>query len=817
MQAEELVDINMDTKARRRRMQRRLLRVVIPLGCVLLMVATILSITAYGYYVNRRETLGLSDDLLKALDHRIATQVHDYLFPASEMVKLAADIVQDPAFGIEKSSEIEALAIQILHTYPQLTAFSIAGTKGDFIMPKKMADGSIHIKNIEISEAGRRVTWTRRDPQGMIIKVEETPDDTYDPRVRPWYVGAAKDKGLHWTDIYIFFTDQSPGVTASMPVFDQDKKLLGVLGVDIKLAEVSAFLAGLTIGRSGQAMVIDKQGRLVAYPEIDRMLKEVEGKLQPVMLNELGDPVLDRAYNRFQIEGHGSRDLMVDKRRYLNTVSSLKSAVGRDWSIMIIVPEDDFVGFVRDNYRTILMMTSVIVILASILAGLLVFQGLRADRNAKLVLDRKQELEAQSWAFSELASKAAMFDPADTESLGELTKIVSAAVAVRRASVWHFIDDGKQLICDDCYDRESSGHTQGTLIERDDYPQLFGALQQGEEIVISDGADDPLLSELYRVYLHPLGCRSLLAVPVTLHSQTEGTIWFEHEGQARAWGPADISFARAIAGMLALRLAAVQKPETSLPAPETGTDTTIDSASVKKASAKSAPAGQSRSPATVKPVTSQPTGKAASTPARSDFLADLMVDRGYDRHKLRADVFTDATVFVLRFTDPLSLARDSGEGQTTTVVDQLICHLEDMVISHGIDYWKIMSDQIVCATGLGDDSNAHTQKIADFALGIQDQCIGLFADLDQRMEFRIGIDRGALVGSPLGRRHKSYNIWGDAVSAAMTMADTALVGSIHVSEAAYLRLRTSYVLRVRGSYYLKDVGEISTYLLTGRL
>jgi hypothetical protein len=55
------------------------------------------------------------------------------------------------------------------------------------------------------------------------------------------------------------------------------------------------------------------------------------------------------------------------------------------------------------------------------------------------------------------------------------------------------------------------------------------------------------------------------------------------------------------------------------------------------------------------------------------------------------------------------------------------------------------------------------------------------------------------------------------VSAAMTLADTAMVGSIHVSEAAYRRLRTSYVLRVRGSYYLKDVGEISTYLLTGRI
>ncbi len=407
MQAEELVDINLDTKTRRQRFKHRLMRVVIPVGCVLFMVATILSISAYGYYVNRRDTLALSENLLESLDLRIAAQVHDYLAPASDMVRLAAEIVENPSYGIDNRSELEILAMPILRAYPQLTAFNAADTKGNFMMLKKMPDGSIHTKSIELSETGRRVTWTRRDKQNKIVNVEESVDDTYDPRVRPWYMGAVKEKALFWTDIYIFFTDQSPGITVSMPVFDQDTKLRGVLGVDIKLAELSAFLAGLEIGRNGRALIFDKQGRLVAYPETDRMLKKVEGELQPVMLDELGDPVLDRAYSRFQIEGHDSRVLVVDKQRYLNTVSSLKSTVGRDWSIMIIVPEDDFVGFVRENFRTILMMTGVIVILASLLAGLLVFQGLRADRNAKLVLDRKQELEAQSRAFSELASKAA--------------------------------------------------------------------------------------------------------------------------------------------------------------------------------------------------------------------------------------------------------------------------------------------------------------------------------------------------------------------------------------------------------------------------
>jgi len=798
-------------------MRRRLMRVVIPLGCVLFMVATILSITAYGYYVNRRDTLGLSDDLLKALDRRIATQVHDYLVPASEMVKLAAGIVEDPSFGIENSSEFEALAIQVLRTYPQLTAFSIAGTKGDFLMPKKMPDGSIHTKSIEISETSRRVSWTRRDRQGKIVKVEESVDDSYDPRVRPWYVGAVKDKGLYWTDIYIFFTDQSPGVTASMPVFDPDKKLLGVLGVDIKLAEVSAFLAGLTIGRQGQALIIDKQGRLVAYPEIDRMLKEVEGKLQPVMLDELGDPVLDLAYNRFQIEGYGSRDLMVDNRRYLNTVSSLKSTVDRDWSIMIIVPEDDFVGFVRDNFRTILMMTSVIMIFASLLAGLLVFQGLRADRNAKLVLDRKQELEAQSRAFSELASKAALWDPEDIESLEELTEIVSVTMAVRRASVWGYYQDEKIFKCEDSYDRGTNGHTRGTVLNLVDYLQLLQDLIKGEDIIIADSADDPRTSELHRVYLGPLGCTSLLAIPVMPGGRLAGAIWFEHEETIRAWKSEDISFARAIAGMLALRLAATGVPDEAADQMKSGetADNLSDRTSATKSASAISAVDKTDSNESLMPTQ---TGEHHKGNGRKISFAERLLKQGLTQSNIKADVYDNVPVLVLRFTDPFALAEYFGGGnKQTTAVDHLICHFEDLFEARRLDYWKIISDQIVCAAGMQDNSNHPVDAIADLALSFQDTCSHLFADLDKPMEFKIGIDTGGVIGSTVGRRQKTYNIWGEAVSTASVMADHGVTGGIQVSETTYRCLRQNYLFKVRGRYYLQNIGEISTYLLTGRI
>ena len=162
-----------------------------------------------------------------------------------------------------------------------------------------------------------------------------------------------------------------------------------MLGLDIDLEQLSAFLAGLQIGRSGRAMIIDEAGRLVASPDLARMFKKVGDNLQPARLDELGDVVLTRAFNHFRIEGYGRRTLDVDRRRYISTASSLYATVGRNWSVLIVVPEEDFVGFVRRNNRQALAMALVVVGLAALLAGLLVVQGLRADRNAQVVLERQ--------------------------------------------------------------------------------------------------------------------------------------------------------------------------------------------------------------------------------------------------------------------------------------------------------------------------------------------------------------------------------------------------------------------------------------------
>jgi class 3 adenylate cyclase len=172
---------------------------------------------------------------------------------------------------------------------------------------------------------------------------------------------------------------------------------------------------------------------------------------------------------------------------------------------------------------------------------------------------------------------------------------------------------------------------------------------------------------------------------------------------------------------------------------------------------------------------------------------------------------------VLRFSDILSIAAQAGEDDSTPAVDHVVRHIEELIDDCAIDYWKVMSDQIICAAGLGEDKNAHAHNIAELALSVQNRCTHLFADLDKRMGFRIGIDTGPVVGSLVGARKRFPNLWGEAVNVAQAMAETGMTGGIHVSEAAYRRLLKDYLFKVRGKFYLPQIGEISTYLLTSRL
>ncbi len=327
---------------------RTTLRHGLPVLGVVVVVVLVAAIAYVVYDANRKGARTLSNDLITAIDRRVGAQMRSYLTPPQQFLVLA-DAAAAGRSVVEAAPEMERFARHAIANIPSVSAFSYADAQGNFLFVVRNDKGGFDTKTIDRRE-GRRVTWERRDGNNKTIFIEEDPGDAFDPRTRPWYQGAESTRKMFWTDTYLFYTLKKPGLTVALPHFDSDGKLQTVIAVDIEIATLCAYLEQLHIGTKGRALIVDAAGRIIAYPD-DKWVPATDPEAKAPRLDEVGDPVLTRAYDLLRIEGYGRKTLDFGQERIIVSSEPVRRLTSRDWVVLIVVPETDFVGFVSDSRR----------------------------------------------------------------------------------------------------------------------------------------------------------------------------------------------------------------------------------------------------------------------------------------------------------------------------------------------------------------------------------------------------------------------------------------------------------------------------------
>ncbi len=794
MSAAEIIDVDRDPREAARSFRRRLLRLGVPLLGVLAIVAAIAAVTFYSFARNRDDALILSQDLIRALDERVQTEVTAFLRPAADAVETLALTVPAGPLEATAAAGIEALALGLIGARPQLAALFVGDQDGAFLMVQRTAEGAFDTKRVEIGARGREVRWTRRASDGTTLRVETDPRDAFDPRTRPWFTGARTSDRPYWSDVYVFFTSRQLGVTVAERARARPD---AVVGGDIQLDALSAFLRALRIGATGQALILDASGRIIAAPHLAGAgLRERDGAPH---LDELGDPLLLKAYDRVRVAGPGYRIETIADARYVVAVSSLAEATGRDWSLMIVVPEQDFVGFVAANSRTALLLSGGILALVIGLAALLALQGFATDRLAADLARRERALADRRAALAEIADLAPGVEAGDRDAVAALLATLATVTGARRVSVWELDARRGLLHCEAAFDRSDRTTTSGSEIRRGECPELFEALSAGAELSVADAADDPRTAALAAIYLTPLGCRALHSIPVRHGARVVGALWLEDLPAAADEMTADaVNLGRLVAFLGSRSLA----DEEETPAGPAG------------AAPPPAPAGEAVAAGVGAPLAAGADALRRASIAEARRRAELLqlhgrAGGGGDRG---AQVFPDCTVLVLRLGDPNALAAGgAGAGER---IANVVATFRAAVDRHGVRYVKFLSDQIVAVDGFDRATDEAAEILAEVALLLQDGCARTFVGGGG---FALGLDCGPVLGSAVGFAEDAYNVWGEPVRIATRLAATADRGAILVSESAYDRLRAHYLFRRRGAFYIEQVGELTTYVLRGRL
>jgi len=358
-----------------RRAVKTSLGAILVIGLAGLQLLAVLLVVFTSYVSSERALIGHARDLLSDVGTNTIEHSKGFLQPAHGAAELAANLAQNDVVASDNPGLLEQLFFQQLQLSPQFSGIFYGGNDGSFVyVMRSNGPGPYRSKFINMDrEGGRHTQMVWRNHEFGVVAQKEDPEDTYDPRTRPWYTRASEEQGTIWTDPYIFFSSQQPGITLASPVFGAGGEIKGVMGVDIEISNISEFLSRLRIGSTGKAIIIHRNGDVIAHPDQQFIrTPDGDGTLRFAKIWELEDPIARTAFSPLYREGlldtpqELSSQFTYDRGTYVSVVKPIISEQ-LPWTIAVYAPEDDFTSVIKTNrYNNIWIAVSVAAITALI-------------------------------------------------------------------------------------------------------------------------------------------------------------------------------------------------------------------------------------------------------------------------------------------------------------------------------------------------------------------------------------------------------------------------------------------------------------------
>lgn len=319
----------------------------------------------------------LADTTIGEISARVVQRTEDYFSPAERSVAgfryLLEQRVLDPA---DTDAMIAIMRRQVTDN-PEFAAVYFGGPDGRFTMVKRMPDGSLSNRIITRTADAVHVRWEHANPayEAPFPSGAQDLATGYDPRTRGWYRDAVTTGGQIWTNVYLFASDNMLGISNAVPIRRGDA-LVGVLAVDIGLAELSYFLGSLDVAEAGRAYLLDAKNELVALSmprgsELSALFSgqptgSVISSANLVLADEAADELVRRSFLAWlrTADRETTFSFAAGDARYLSRILAFPPDALFDWKIGLVVPEARLYGYVDRTTRIVLAAAALIIVMA---------------------------------------------------------------------------------------------------------------------------------------------------------------------------------------------------------------------------------------------------------------------------------------------------------------------------------------------------------------------------------------------------------------------------------------------------------------------
>lgn len=207
--------------------------------------------------------------------------------------------------------------------------------------------------------------------------------------------------------------------------------------------------------------------------------------------------------------------------------------------------------------------------------------------------------------------------------------------------------------------------------------------------------------------------------------------------------------------------------------------------------------------------------KAESERLLLNILPEKIADRLKTDPGVIADRFESVSVLFSDIVGFTPLSEELAADEVVEWLNDVYSEVDRLVQEHGVEKIRTIGDGYMAAAGVPHVREDHASALTSLALDMQTHFAAVPPVHGHRVDFRIGISSGPVVGGVIGTHKFQYDIWGDTVNTAARMESHGVPGRIHVSEATHRLIRDDFDTEARGAIEVKGKGSMQTWFVTG--
>lgn len=336
----------------------------IPLRLLLIVpfvLQTVAAVGLVGYLSFRNGQKAISDlatQLGSQVSDRVGQHLDTYLSTPRQLNEMNLRAYELGLLNLEEFNRTGQYFWKQMQVY-NIGYINYANQQGEFIGIERTNAGELLINDRTNTIAQGKLRVYASNAAGERTRLLEQKE--YDPRQEDWYSAAIQAQRPVWSKIYQW--EDKPeilSISSSFPVRQQTRQMVGVIGVDLILSQISDFLKQLHISPRGKVFIMERDGAIVASSSPDQPYRLAAGKPRRINAFEVAEPLIQTTARQLQKQFQ-TFDKIATRQEFhftLNTgepvftyITPWKDELGLDWLVVVTVPEADFMGQININTR----------------------------------------------------------------------------------------------------------------------------------------------------------------------------------------------------------------------------------------------------------------------------------------------------------------------------------------------------------------------------------------------------------------------------------------------------------------------------------